>query len=144
MLAEKTRTCATSALAAVLAICIAAPGYAQEPAADCTAQVDVEMAADLAEDLKAQAYSVQLDTATESGEKMQATVDQIGTVSTLLESELRAGKSRTETEPLYRELRRLRLEAIGMAMRGAASLPEGAAEVEALLSELGRYQRGEE
>jgi hypothetical protein len=42
---EKTRTCATSALAAMLALCVAASGHAQEAAADCTAQVDVEMAA---------------------------------------------------------------------------------------------------
>ena len=132
-------------IAVISGVLLSQLSIAQESEPTQTAEpVDVEMAADLAEDLKAQAYSVQLDTATESGEKMQATVDQIGTVSTLLESELRAGKSRTETEPLYRELRRLRLEAIGMAMRGEASLPEGAAEVEALLSELGRYQRGEE
>lgn len=103
--------------------------------------VDQEEAADVAAELTARAYSARLDVRSDADQRMQAYVDQMGTVAALLEAELRAGRQRSETEALYRELRRVRLEAISLAMSGAAELPEGAAELDALLDELGRYQR---
>jgi hypothetical protein len=102
-----------------------------------------EDASDLAAELSDRAFDANPYEGTDGSEKMQVVADQLGTVGALLDGELRAGKTRAQTEPLYRELRRLRLEAIRLAMSGEAQLPEDAAEFEALLQELGRYQRGE-
>ena len=126
----------------IAGLCLTQPALSQTrtPAED-PAPVDRAGAVEAAADLKARAESAQVDGQPGADAEMQANVEQMAAVATLLEAKLREGKSRDETEPLYRELRQLRLDAIGMALSGQATLPAGAAEFDAELQKLERYQR---
>lgn len=115
----------------------AARAWAQDEVAS---KLEASQAADVAADLEEQAFAVELDVQTEAGETMQAYVDQIATIATLLESQMRAGMEKGDTQQLYRELRRIRLDVLELLKSGKVELPPGSAEVfEGLMSELGSY-----
>lgn len=114
-----------------------APAWAQEKVA---AKLEVSEAAELAADLEAQASTVKIDAPSEAGETLHAYVDKMAAIATELETELRAGKEKGDTQELYRELRRIRLDVLELVRSGKVELPPGSAEsFEKLLDQLGRY-----
>ena len=137
---------AKSLLAAVSLIAMAARAEdapvvtVEAPDAVEVDKIEAAEAANLAYDLKVEASVVQLDVQSEAGQTMQGYIDQMAAVATILDAEIRAGADKGDTRGLYRELRRIRLDALELAKSGKVTLPPGAAETfEKLMSDLGRY-----
>lgn len=131
----------------LLVLVAAVPVFAQVEAAVEepleAAPADATEAIDVAEALKLEAAALSVGTAgsrTVGEEKLQAQVDRMAALAASLEADIRSGADKNETRPIYEELRKARLEALGLAMTGQAEIaPEDAAFFELLVKDLGSY-----
>ena len=109
--------------------------------------LDKAEAADLARELAVEAAAVDVgseSTPTEAEAELQKHLDDFAVLASRLEGDIRGGAAKEQTRTTYRELRRVRLEALGLAMSGKVAIsPEDAQMFEELITELGRYHAKE-